>query len=85
MSTVAVTLIGRAGCHLCAAARAEVLAAQQLHPFSLTELDVDADPELRAEYGEQIPVVLVDDEMFAFFDVDRHALARRVADGVYLP
>ncbi len=85
VSTVAVTLIGRAGCHLCAAARAEVLAAQQLHSFSLTELDVDADPELRAEYGEQIPVVLVDDEMFAFFDVDRHALARRVADGVYLP
>ncbi|MEP6981913.1 MAG: hypothetical protein ABJA16_14195 [Nakamurella sp.] len=46
----------------------------------MTELDVDSDPELRAEYGEQVPVVLVDDEMFSFFDVDRYALAQRVAD-----
>lgn len=77
----AVTLIGRAGCHLCEQARAEVLAARALQPFDLTEIDVDSEPELRAEYGEQVPVVLVDDEMFSYFDVDRHALAQRVAAG----
>ena len=36
---------------------------------------------LGAEYGEQVPVVLVDAQMFSYFDVDRHALARRVAAG----
>jgi glutaredoxin len=77
----AVTLIGRRGCHLCDEARVEVLAARELQPFALTEVDVDSDPELRAEYGEQVPVVLVDDEMFSYFDVDRAALARRVAGG----
>lgn len=80
MTAAAVTLIGRVGCHLCEQARVEVLAARELQPFALTELDVDSDPELRAEYGEQVPVVLVDDEMFSYFDVDRHALAQRVAD-----
>ena len=77
----AVTLLGRAGCHLCEVARVEVLAALAMQPFELTETDVDVDPELRAEYGEQVPVVLVDGEMFSYFDVDRHALARRVAAG----
>ncbi|WP_111766623.1 glutaredoxin family protein [Nakamurella deserti] len=77
----AVTLIGRRGCHLCEEARVEVLAALARQPFTLTELDVDSDPELRAEYGEQVPVVLVDDEMFSYFDVDRDALVRRVANG----
>lgn len=79
--TTTVTLIGRVGCHLCEEARVEVLAARELQPFALIEIDVDSDPELRAEYGEQVPVVLVDDTMFSYFDVDRHALARRVADG----
>ncbi len=76
-----VTLIGRRGCHLCEEARVEVLAAKAIQPFELTEVDVDGDPDLRAEYGEQVPVVLVDDEMFSYFDVDRHALARRIAGG----
>jgi hypothetical protein len=77
----AVTLIGRQGCHLCDVARVEVLAARRLQPFLLTELDVDSDPELRAEYGDQVPVVLVDGELFSYFDVDRAALAGRVAQG----
>ena len=77
----AVTLIGRQGCHLCDEARVEVTAARDRHPFDLTELDVDADPELRAEYGDQVPVVLVDGELFSYFDVDRDALVRRVTRG----
>jgi len=73
-----VTLIGRAGCHLCAVAREEVLAAQAVEPFELIETDVDGDPELRAEYGEQVPVVLLDGEMFSYFDADRAALIAAV-------
>ena len=76
-----VTLIGRQGCHLCEDARVQVLAARERQPFDLTELDVDADPELRAEYGFQVPVVLVDGEMFSYFDVDADDLVRRVAGG----
>ena len=77
--TIEVTLIGRAGCHLCEAARDEVLAAQTLTTFNLVEWDVDSDPELRSEYGEQVPVVLVDGQMHSFFEVDRELLAQAVA------
>lgn len=73
-----VTLIGRVGCHLCESALVEVLAAQAAEPFELVETDVDSDPELRAEYGEQVPVTLLDGEMFSYFDVDRAALIAAV-------
>lgn len=75
-----VTLIGRDGCHLCDDARVEVLAARSMVAFELVELDVDTDPELRAEYGYQVPVVLLDGEMFSYFDADRHQLAAAVTD-----
>ena len=75
-----VTFLSRVGCHLCAEAHLEVLAARAVEPFDLIELDVDADPELRAEYGEQVPVVLIDDQLFSYFETDRAGLIRAVAD-----
>jgi hypothetical protein len=35
-----------------------------------TEVNVDADPELRAEYGDQVPVVLLDGREIAALYVD---------------
>ena len=73
-----VTFLGRRGCHLCDTAHANVLAARAVQPFDLLEQDVDDDPELRAEYGEQVPVVLVGGELHSYFEVDREALIRAV-------
>jgi hypothetical protein len=56
---VRLTLLGRAYCHLCdemAAALAPLAAA---HGASVTVVDVDADPELEAAYGERVPVLLL--------------------------
>lgn len=69
-----VTFITRAGCHLCEVAHDVVLAARADHPFELLELDVDSDPELRSEWGEQVPVVLLDGELHSYFEVDRQTL-----------
>jgi hypothetical protein len=77
---IRVTLIGRVGCHLCGIARDQVLGARAQKTFELVELDVDSDPELRAEYGEQVPVVLIEGKMHSFFDVDREMLVMAVAD-----
>jgi len=45
-----------------------------------TTVDVDADPELRAEYGDYVPVILVDGEQHGYWRVEeerfRAALAR---------
>jgi glutaredoxin len=67
-----VTLLGRAGCHLCDDARAEL---RRLGiPF--VEVDVDTDPDLRAEHGEFVPVLLVDGRQLGYGRVDADRLRR---------
>jgi hypothetical protein len=71
-----VVLYGKAGCHLCEEARAEIDAVRARRPFDLTEVDVSLDPVLHARYGERIPVVLVEGEEAFEFHVDGEELAR---------
>ena len=63
-------LLTRDGCHLCVTA-AETLsrigAEAGIVPH---EIDVDADPDLRAEYGDRVPVVLLDGREHSYFTVD---------------
>ena len=63
-SPVRVVVLTRAGCHLCDDAEAvvtTVVAALPAHAgVGWAAVDVDTDPELRAEYGDLVPVVLVD-------------------------
>ena len=76
---VALTLYGKAGCHLCEEARAEVEAVRAQHDFELTEVDVALDPVLHREYGERIPVIEVNGQEAFELRVDRVALARLLA------
>jgi glutaredoxin len=64
-------LLTRQGCHLCeeaAATLAQVAAEAGLEPPAA--IDVDADPELQAEYGDRVPVVLLDGREHSYFAVD---------------
>ncbi|MGH3610816.1 MAG: glutaredoxin family protein, partial [Pseudonocardiaceae bacterium] len=36
--------------------------------------DVDADPELRAEYGDRVPVILIDGREHGFWSVEEPRL-----------
>ena len=54
-----VTLYTRKGCHLCAEAKAEIETARRRAPFHYVEVDIDADPELRRLYNEEVPVIAV--------------------------
>jgi glutaredoxin len=57
---VAVTIYGRAGCHLCDQAREQILRlAAQNGPIELREVDIEADERLLGAYLERIPVVEV--------------------------
>ena len=42
----------------------------------LVHRDVDSDLELFAEYGDRVPVVVVDGEEFACWEVDNAELAK---------
>ena len=66
------TLLTRPGCHLCDDARdvvAGVLAGLPAGAVALTERSIVDDPDLLARYAEDIPVVLVDGEVHAFWRV----------------
>ena len=72
-------LMTRAGCHLCevAAETLERIAAEAgLRPEAV---DVDADPELQAEFGDRVPVVLLDGREHSYFTVDVPRLRRDLA------
>jgi glutaredoxin len=64
-------LLTREGCHLCeeaAATLAQLAAEAGLE--APASVDVDADPELQAEYGDRVPVVLLDGREHSYFAVD---------------
>jgi glutaredoxin len=73
-------LLTRAGCHLCDVAAETLgrLAAEGGLPADDVDLavDVDADPALQAEYGDRVPVVLLDGQEHSYFTVDVPRLRR---------
>ena len=55
-----VTVMSRPGCHLCEVAEADVARICGELGVEWAVTDVDADPQLRAEYGDRVPVILID-------------------------
>jgi glutaredoxin len=55
-----VTLISRAGCHLCEDAERELRVLAEELGFPLELLDVDADRRRANEYSDRVPVILID-------------------------
>ena len=49
----------RQGCHLCEEAWDRLRQWQKQYGFSLETVDIDTDPDLKARYGEKVPVVRV--------------------------
>jgi glutaredoxin len=79
VSDQTVTLLSRPGCHLCAVARADLDRITGELGVALTETDVDTDPELRAEYGDRIPVILINGVEHGYGQVEEPRLRRALA------
>ena len=69
-----VTLYTKPGCHLCDDALDVLQRVQKLQPFTLEEVNVQEDPALLAEYGEQIPVVTLNGTFLFEYEVDETRL-----------
>lgn len=74
-----IELFGRAACTLCDEARDLILGICEETGETFTELDVDSDPTLRNEYGELVPVVLVDGEQVGYWRIDPKRLRAALA------
>ncbi len=74
-------LLTRAGCHLCLAAAETLQRIAAEAGVTSREVDVDGDPELQAEYGDRVPVVLLDGREHSYFTVDVPRLRRDLGIG----
>ena len=79
--TARVTMYGRPGCHLCDDARAVIERVCADLGESFTEVDIDSDPALVLEYGDEIPVTLVDGKRHDFWRVSEARLRAALPDG----
>ncbi|WP_424000740.1 glutaredoxin family protein [Haloarcula salina] len=80
MSDVPVTVYTREDCHLCeeAVETIERVADDEGVAVALDLVDVDADPELRDEYGERVPYVFVDGSPAFKYHVDERRLREKL-------
>ncbi|MBO0885329.1 MAG: glutaredoxin family protein [Mycobacterium sp.] len=80
-----VTLLTRTGCDACDRALAQLERICGEFALSVRTVDVDAvagpQPHLRAEFGDRLPVVLLNGREHSYFDVDERRLRRDLAQG----
>jgi glutaredoxin len=74
-----VVLLTRHGCSLCerTAARLGELAGELGFELTITDVDATAaagDPTLRAEFGDRLPVVLLDGREHSYWELDEPRL-----------
>ena len=71
-----VTLITRAGCHLCEVAEARLAELAAELGFELQLLDVDADRQRANEYSERVPVILIDGAEHGYWRLEEDRFRR---------
>jgi len=71
-----VTLISRAGCHLCQEAE-QVL--DRIAPGDWTRVEVADSIELERDYGDRVPVVILDGKEHGYWRVEEERLLRDIA------
>jgi glutaredoxin len=79
MSRSQVQLLTRAGCTICDRVHAQLKDLAAELDFDLSTTDVDAaaaagDSTLRAEFGDRLPVVLLDGREHSYWEVDEPRL-----------
>ena len=77
-------MLSRAGCSICVGVLERLTELADELDFDLSTVDVDAraadgDATLRAEYGDRLPVVLLDGAEHSYWDVDEPQLRTDLA------
>jgi Glutaredoxin-like domain (DUF836) len=79
-----VQLLTRAGCTICDGVHAQLAQLATELDLELTKTDVDAeaakgDTALRAEFGDRLPVVLLDGREHSYWELDEPRLRKDLA------
>ncbi|HEX9033980.1 MAG TPA: glutaredoxin family protein [Streptosporangiaceae bacterium] len=76
MAAHEITLLSRPGCHLCDEARAVIAAVAADLGVPWSERDITASADDLREYGEMVPVTLIDGIQHDFWRVDERRLRK---------
>ena len=66
-----VTMYSRRNCHLCEVAKEVVESTRNEANFDFEVVFIDGDAGLENEYGEEVPVTMINGKRHDFFRVDR--------------
>jgi glutaredoxin len=67
---IEVSVYSRSNCHLCEVALEVIREIRKDYEFTITKILIDGDSELEEKYGEQVPVILINNQPHDFFRVD---------------
>jgi glutaredoxin len=76
MSAARLTLLTRPGCHLCEVAREAMDRVVARTGDRWVERDVTTEIELEREYGDRLPVILLDGREHGYWRVEEERLVR---------
>jgi glutaredoxin len=71
-----VTVYSRSGCHLCEIAIDRIKSTMDELKFELDIKLIDNDIKLQEEYGEQVPVILIEGKVHDYWRVDLERFTR---------
>lgn len=74
-----VELMVRSTCGSCARVAAQIRPVVAAAGAELVIVDVDSDSALASEFGDRVPVVVIDDEEFSCWEVGNEELAAELA------
>jgi len=70
LSMKSVTVYSRSGCHLCEIAIDRISSVINDYNFTLDIILIDQNSELEKEFGEQVPVILINNKIHDYWRVD---------------
>lgn len=76
-----VSVMTRQDCSACQRAEQDVERVCAELGVAWQALDVDTDPEWRGEYGDRVPVILIDEHEHGYWAVEPDRLRAALADG----
>jgi glutaredoxin len=81
---IEVSVYSRSNCHLCEVALEVIGEIRKEFEFTISKILIDGNAELEEKYGEQVPVILINNQPHDFFRVDperfRLAISRIILD-----
>ena len=73
-----VTVYSRSGCHLCGIAIDRIKSTLSELKFELDIKLIDDDAKLQEEFGEQVPVILIEGKVHDYWRVDLERFTKAV-------